>query len=72
MFLFSLAKELKRTVREIERDMDAAELMEWVAYFKASDDDEAKRLHIEIDKERTDEEKASRLRAFLSTMKRKR
>lgn len=68
MFIISLAKELKMTIREIETKMDAAELMEWVAYFKATDPEEAKRLNQLIANDASEEENHNRLRAFLSAV----
>lgn len=69
MFVFSLAKELKKTIREIHTEMDAAELMEWAAYFKATDEETAKILKAEIESELDEEVRMNKLRAFLGTVK---
>jgi hypothetical protein len=38
MFLFRLALELGKTIRELEEEMSMSELMEWVVYLNYVDD----------------------------------
>ncbi len=56
------------TVRRLEEEMDAAELMEWVAYYQTKDDKLKDKLLEKIADEASLEEKAKQLRAFLSCM----
>jgi hypothetical protein len=53
------------TVKELSEKMDAVELMEWLAYFKLKDKEEFDRLHLEIEKTKSDEYHANKLRDFL-------
>jgi len=68
MFVFSLAKELKKTVAEIENTMDASELMEWVAYFQVTDEKTNAELKAKINAEKSDDLRARDIRTFLSTI----
>lgn len=52
--------------------MDAAEIMEWVAFFQLKDDKVRAQLEDEIAEEASLAEKTARIRAFLSTMVRRR
>jgi DNA-directed RNA polymerase subunit F len=66
LFAFSLAKELGMTVKQLMRDMDAIEFMEWAAYFKAIDPEESKKIKDEI---KSDEQRAAELRVFFSLIR---
>lgn len=56
------------TVKELSEKMDAVELMEWLAYYKLKDDKEFERLTLEIDKTKSDEHHANRLREFFNSL----
>jgi hypothetical protein len=57
------------TVAEIGDKMDASELMEWVAYFKIQDPEEANRINDIVESEKSDEYHADKMRAFLNTIR---
>jgi len=56
------------TVNELSEKMDAIELMEWLAYYKLKDEKEFERLQLEIDKSKSDEYHANKLRDFFTTL----
>jgi len=71
MFVFSLAKELKKTVAEIENTMDVSELMEWVAYYQATDEKISKELKAKINAEKADHERGKEIIAFFQAVTKK-
>ncbi len=66
MFLFSLAKELGKTVKELSNSMDAREFMEWIAYSHLQDPEYRKQVEQIV---QTDEDRANLLRAFFSKIR---
>ena len=49
--------------------MDAAELMEWVAYFETLDEEKYEKLELQIEQEKSQEEQTENLRNFLQRLK---
>lgn len=56
------------TVRELSEKMDAQELMEWVAYYKLQDEDELKRLTLEVESTKSIQYHADNMRNFLGAL----
>lgn len=52
-------------MRELENEMDAAELMEWVAYMQTTDDKYCEKLQTKIEIEKSEEQKTDTLRMLL-------
>jgi len=69
MFLFFLADRQGKAVAELERTMGAGEMMEWVAYFQLQDEKHKAAVIDKIADEAPIEEKAAKLRAFLSSLR---
>jgi len=57
------------TVAEMAKKMDASEMMEWVAYFKLQDPEEARRIYDIVESEKSDAYHADKMRAFLQTIR---
>lgn len=57
------------TVSELGEKMDAAELMEWAAYFRLQNEAGAREVQALVDEERSMDEKASLIRSFLSSLR---
>ena len=53
---------------QIEREMDAAELMEWVAYSNIKDDDYRSKLEAKMALEQTDKQKNDAVRNLLMSI----
>ncbi len=51
--------------------MDAAELMEWIAFFQTQDQETADKLKIEIQKDASAIDRSRQMRAFLGTIRAK-
>jgi len=68
--MFSLAVELKMTVRRLEQEMDAAEFMEWIAYYQTKDEKLKDELLAKIANETSIEESNAQVRAFLQALRR--
>jgi len=57
------------TVKKLCEEMDAAELMEWVAYFETLDEEKYEKLELQIEQEKSQEEQTENLRNFLQRLK---
>ena len=65
-FAYSLAKSLKKTVKEMTESMDAHEFVNWMAYNVLQDDKEKEKIQAKIVEDQTLEESATQLRGFFN------
>jgi len=66
--MFSLAKELSMTVKELGEKMDARELMEWSAYFLTEDKNQVDRLNQIILNEKGEAYHQSQIRSLFNSL----
>jgi hypothetical protein len=72
LFAFSLAKEQKKTLKELNDSMDASEFMEWIAFEMINDKDKGKKLRAEVALEesmkKTIEQRATDIKKMFQSM----